>query len=81
MTALSPILAAAHHGTPRLRGYDAIAATVDRARLHNDLRTAEREWQGFAMFDAWPGQPWAEHRDAAAARIVALRAQIAREQS
>lgn len=58
-----------------LRGYD--AAPVNSARLHNDLRTAQREWQGFAMFDAWPGHPWADERDAALARIVSIRAQIA----
>lgn len=58
-----------------LRGYD--AKPVKSARLHNDLRTAQREWQGFAMFDADPAEPWAEQRDAALARIQSLKAQIA----
>lgn len=84
----STIIPAARHGAShatdgselartvtRPRGYD--APTVNSARLHNDLRTAQREWQGFAMFDAWPGQPWADERDAAAARIASLKAQIA----
>jgi hypothetical protein len=55
--------------------------TADRrarlARLRTSLRAAERDLQGFAAFDAWPGQPWASHRDAAAGRCAAIKREIA----
>jgi len=47
------------------------------AKLGNDLRNAERNWQHHAQFDGWPGgNPWADLRDAWAAKYTAIKAQI-----
>lgn len=47
------------------------------AKLANDLRDAERNWQLNAQFDNWPGgNPWAELRDAWAAKHARIKAQI-----
>lgn len=56
--------------------FEATITCAPLTRLQNDLRAAQLDWASYAAFDAWPGQPWAAHRDEAAARIVALKAKI-----
>ncbi len=47
------------------------------ARLMADLRHAERNWQMNAAYDNWPGgNPWADLRDAWAARYDRIKAEI-----
>lgn len=50
---------------------------VSRAKLVNDMRQAERDWQRHSSTDNWPGgNPWADMRDEAAARFVRLKAEV-----